>query len=542
MLAAAKHVYTRLRSSSSTCAAATIRDVARSGIALDAAKPARILRRACGRSILVSPRRRLIESVRHVGRLSRRDRPSAQVGQHAEIFTPMQRNPTPPKFAPVGRIARQAFTALEHFLHVEAASGIVLLLAALVALVWANSPFAHAYHALWETPVVFSVGRHAFAQPLHFWINDTLMTVFFLVVGIEIRREIHEGSLSDLRQALLPLAAAAGGVAVPALIYVAVNLPAGAVRGWAVPTATDIAFAVGVLALLGRSIPGNVRIFLLTLAIVDDIIAVLIIAFCYSNGLDYVGFAIAGAGIAMVFVMQRLGIGLAPAYVVPGAVIWFGLLVSGAHPTLAGVVLGLLTPVVPTRRREHALVELSRAAGHVADRWADANSDLDRLARPLQTLRLAQRELLPPVLRVQWALHPWVAFGIMPLFALANAGVSVNGLDLSAGPAPWVFAGVVLALVAGKPAGVFGVSWVLVKLGLGRLPTGVSWGGIGLIALLAGIGFTMSMFVAMLAFPDPRLLGVAKLGVLFGSLISGCAGFAWGSVYARKAAAGRRNE
>lgn len=446
----------------------------------------------------------------------------------------MQRNQTPLKLPPVERIARRAFTALEHFLHIEAASGILLLLAALTALVWANSPFAHAYHALWEMPVVFSVGQHVFSQPLHFWINDGLMTVFFLVVGIEIRREMHEGSLSDIKQALLPLAAAAGGVAVPALIYFAVNLPSGAVRGWAVPTATDIAFAVGVLALLGRSIPGNVRIFLLTLAIVDDIIAVLIIAFFYSSGLDYAGFAIAGAGVAMVLVMQRLGIGVAPAYIVPGAVVWFGLLVSGAHPTLAGVALGLLTPVVPTRRREHALVELSRAAGHVADRGADTDGDLDRLARPMQTLRLAQRELLPPVLRVQWALHPWVAFGIMPLFALANAGVSFDGLNVLAGPAPWVLLGIVLALVVGKPAGVFGVSWLLVKLGLCRLPTGVSWRGIGLIALLAGIGFTMSMFVAMLAFSDESVLSVAKLGVLVGSLVSGCLGFAWGSVYMRK--------
>ncbi|MFP3557342.1 Na+/H+ antiporter NhaA [Paraburkholderia sp. SIMBA_049] len=438
------------------------------------------------------------------------------------------------KLPPVERIARKAFTALEHFLHIEAASGIVLLVAAFAALIWANSPYAHAYHTLWETPVVFGVGGHAFGRPLHFWINDALMTIFFLVVGIEIRREIHEGSLSDIRQAVLPLAAAIGGVAAPALIYFLVNYRSGLVGGWAVPTATDIAFAVGALALLGRSIPANVRIFLLTLAIVDDIIAVLIIAFCYSSGLNYVGFAIAAAGVAMVLAMQRLGVGVAPAYVIPGAVVWFGLLVSGAHPTLAGVVLGLLTPVIPTRRRERALVELSRAAAHVAVRSADPSSDLDRLARPMQTLRLVERELLPPVLRVQWALHPWVAYGIMPLFALANAGVSLDGLKVSASPAPWVLAGIVLALVVGKPAGVFGVSWLLVKLKLCRLPTGVSWGGVGLIALLAGIGFTMSVFVAMLAFPDENILGIAKLGVLIGSLISGCLGIAWGFAYARQ--------
>lgn len=449
----------------------------------------------------------------------------------------MQRNFTLSQRLRIQRIAHKAFTALEHFLHVEAASGIVLLAAALAALVWANSPFASIYHAFWQTPVGFSVGPHTFDHPLQFWINDVLMTVFFLVVGIEIRREVHEGSLSDVRQAVLPLAAAVGGVAVPALIYVAVNRRAGAVSGWAVPTATDIAFAVGVLALLGRAIPGNVRIFLLTLAIVDDVIAVLVIAFCYSSGLHYVGFAIAVAGIAMVFAMQRLGIGLAPAYLVPGAIVWLGLLVGGAHPTLAGVVLGLLTPVEPTRQREHALVQFSRAASHVADRGADVASDLDGLARPMQRLRGAQRELLPPVLRVQWALHPWVAYLIMPLFALANAGVSFTGLNLETAPAPSVLIGIVLALVVGKPLGVFGASWLLVKAGVCRLPTGVSWQGVGLVALLAGIGFTMSIFVAMLAFPDENTLGVARFGVLLGSLLSGVLGIAWGSAYARKCAA-----
>lgn len=446
----------------------------------------------------------------------------------------MQRKTTSASLPRAERLARNAFTALEHFLHVEAASGLVLLAAAAVAIVWANSPFAHSYHALWETPIVLHAGAYSFDHPLHFWINDALMTVFFLVVGIEIRREIHEGSLSDIRQAVLPLAAALGGVVAPALVYLAVNHRAGAVSGWAVPTATDIAFAAGVLALLGRSIPGNVRIFLLTLAIVDDVIAVLVIAVFYSSGLDYVGFAIAAAGIGLVLLMQRLRIGSAPAYVVPGAVIWFGLLVSGAHPTLSGVVLGLLTPVVPTLRREHALVEFSRAANHVADTSADAASDLDRLAQPMQTLRGAQRELLPPVLRVQWALHPWVAYAIMPLFALANAGVTFTGLNLGNGPAPWVLAGIVLALVAGKPLGVFGVSWLLVKAGVCRLPTGVSWRGIVLVALLAGIGFTMSMFVAMLAFSDENTLDVAKFGVLLGSLLSGCLGIAWGAGYARQ--------
>lgn len=446
----------------------------------------------------------------------------------------MQRDLKPPTLPPVERIARKAFTALEHFLHIEAASGIVLLMAAVTALVWANSPFAGAYHALWETPLVFSTGQHVFSHSLHFWINDVLMTVFFLVVGMEIRREIHEGSLSELRQVMLPLAAATGGAVAPALVYLVVNRSSGMVVGWAVPTATDIAFAVGVLALLGRAIPGNVRIFLLTLAIVDDIIAVLVIAFCYSSGLDYVGFVVAAAGILMVLAMQRLGIGVAPAYIVPGALVWFGLHVSGVHPTLAGIVLGLLTPVVPGRRREHALVELAHAAGSVADRGAVASSDLDCLASPMQRLRLAQRKLVPPVLRVQWALHPWVAYGIMPIFALANAGVSFAGLDLARPESLRVFAGIAVGLVVGKPLGVFCVSWLLVKSGLCRLPTGVTWSGIGLVAILAGVGFTMSVFIAMLAFHESHVLAVAKLGVLIGSLLAGIFGLSWGIVYRRR--------
>lgn len=432
------------------------------------------------------------------------------------------------------RLTERAFATLERFLHIEAVSGIVLLVAAAVALIWANSPLADSYHHLWHTPLSFGLGGFTFSQPLHFWINDALMTVFFLVVGMEIRREMHEGALSNFRQASLPIAAALGGVVAPALIYLALNADAVRQHGWAVPTATDIAFAVGVLALLGRSIPGNVRVFLLALAIIDDIIAVLIIAVIYSGGLDYTGFAVAGAGLALVLGLQQMGIGSAFAYVIPGAIVWIGLLMTGAHPTLAGVVLGLMTPVVPVRTRERPLEMLARIAAELTGRDAEEKSDLHHLAQPLRQLRLAQRELLPPVVRVQSALHPWVAYGVMPLFALANAGVSLGGMDLSAGGAQWVVAGVMMALVLGKPLGVITVSWLMVRLGWCRLPPGVSWGGIWLIGLLAGIGFTMSIFIAMLAFTDDTLLGAAKLGVLMGSLIAAILGMAWGVVYARQ--------
>lgn len=429
-------------------------------------------------------------------------------------------------------LAERAFATLERFLHIEAASGVVLLIAAAAALIWANSSFAHSYHALWHLPLSIGIGGWTYSQSLHFWINDALMTVFFLVVGMEIRREIHEGALSDLKQASLPVMAALGGVAVPALIYLGFNADPARQHGWAVPTATDIAFAVGVLALLGRSIPANVRVFLLALAIIDDIIAVLIIALFYSGGLDYNGFLVAGLGVALVLGFRQIGIGSAFAYVLPGAITWIGLLMTGAHPTLAGVVLGMLTPVVPLRTRERPLDVVMRAAERLRDH-DDKTHDSHQLAAPLKQLRLAQRELLPPVVRVQMALHPWVAFGVMPLFALANAGVSLSSVDLSAAASQWVMGGIALALVVGKPLGVIGVSWLAVRLGWCRLPPGVSWGGICLIGLLAGIGFTMSIFIAMLAFNDEALLGAAKLGVLLGSLVAVILGLVWGVVYRR---------
>ncbi|MFT4103126.1 MAG: Na+/H+ antiporter NhaA [Burkholderiaceae bacterium] len=433
-------------------------------------------------------------------------------------------------------LAERAFATLERFLHIEAASGIVLLIAAAVALIWANSPFAHGYHALWHLPVSIGIGGFTFSESLHFLVNDALMTVFFLVVGMEIRREIHEGALSDPRQASLPILAALGGVAAPALIYAALNGDPSRIHGWAVPTATDIAFAVGVLALLGRGIPAHVRIFLLALAIIDDIVAVLIIALFYSGGLDWHGFLVAGLGILAVLGLQRIGIGSALAYVLPGAVVWIGLLMTGAHPSLAGVVLGMMTPVVPLPMRERPLDGVTRAVQRLHDH--DDAQGAQGLTAPLRQLRLAQRELLPPVVRVQMALHPWVAYGIMPVFALANAGVGMGGIDLSAAGPRWVIGSVALALVAGKPLGVVGVSWAAVRLGWCRLPPGVSWAGIWLIGLLAGVGFTMSLFIAMLAFDDEALLGAAKLGVLTGSLVAALLGLAWGSAYRRALAAG----
>lgn len=434
----------------------------------------------------------------------------------------MNRPDSDVRIPPAQAVAERLFNALSRFLHVEAVSGVVLLIAAAGALIWANSPAAESYLHFWHVPLTFGFGSYAVSQPLHFWVNDGLMTIFFLVVGLEIRREIYEGALANIRLAALPLAAALGGVTVPALIYVSLNTDPTLHAGWAVPTATDIAFAVGVLALLGRSIPSSIRILLLALAIIDDIAAVLIIAFFYSSSLDPSGIVLAIAGILLVLAFQHLGFGSAIAYVIPGFVLWAGFLKIGIHPTLAGVILGLMTPVVPLIRRERPVAFVTRAMNEFGQRVQtnEGQADPRALLEPVKQLKRAQRDILPPVIRVQAALHPWVAYGIMPVFALANAGVAIGGFDFHAAATQSVMLGVFLGLVLGKPIGIFLASWSVVRLGWCELPPGATWSGVVLVGFLGGIGFTMSIFIANLAFGSELLLNAAKLGVL---AASGCA-------------------
>lgn len=436
---------------------------------------------------------------------------------------------------PLGhRISQSVSEQVSRLVHIEAFGGVVLILAAIVALIWANSPYAQSYHDFWTQTVGFQLGDWAMSNSLHFWVNDALMTIFFLAVGMEIRREIHQGALSDLRQAALPLAAAAGGVIVPALVYVALNSDPTLRAGWAVPTATDIAFAVGVLALLGKSIPSNVRILLLAIAIIDDIVAVLIIAFFYSGGLDYTGFWYVLLGVVLVIAWQRLGIASAYAYILPGAILWFGVLKTGAHPTLAGVILGLMTPVYARPLPADPLELVEKNLQQLRQQSQKPDTDETVLLQSIANIRQAQRELLPPVARVQMQLHPWVSFLVMPIFALANAGVSFQGIDISSGGAQTVMFGVVLALVLGKPLGIFMACRLAVWLKICQLPEGVSWSGVSLIGVLAGIGFTMSIFIGTLAFSDEVLLGAAKLGVLTASLVAAVLGLVWGVVYTRR--------
>lgn len=440
-----------------------------------------------------------------------------------------------PDIPPLHRVTMKVSSAFARMLHIEAMSGIVLLIAAAIALIWANSPWAASYFATWHAPLALTLGPWTWSTDLHFFVNDVLMTIFFLVVGMEIRREMYNGALADVRQALLPIIAALGGVVVPALIYVALARgDAQLLNGWAIPTATDIAFAVGVLALLGKSIPGPLRIFLLALAIIDDIVAVLIIAFFYSGGLDYSGFGIALVGLVLVLLFNRMGVAAAWAYVVPGAILWLGLLHTGAHPTLAGVVLGLMTPVAMRPAQRHHLDVAEQALTRIRSHAQRGQFEVDVLHHELRIATTAQRDLLPPVFRLPAMLHPWVAFGVMPIFALANAGVQFGGMDLAATGPHTVFWGVLLALVLGKPLGVFLATFLAVKSGVSPLPEGINWRGVLLVGVLAGIGFTMAIFVGGLAFSDAALLSAAKLGILAASATAAIVGLVYGFIVRHK--------
>ncbi len=418
---------------------------------------------------------------------------------------------------PFRKRVQRILAPVERFLAIEAASGIVLMVAAAAALVWANSPWRAAYSDLWHTPFAFRFGSFAFERDLHFWTNDGLMTVFFFVVGLEIRREIHSGELSEVRRAALPLAAALGGMQIPVLIFLAFNLGRPSAVGWAVPMATDIAFAVGALALLGKRVTPALRVLLLALAVIDDVGAIVVIALFYSANIAAMGFAVLGLGVLGTFVMQLLGVRSPLAYVAPGTVIWAGAYIAGIHPTLAGVILGFMTPVKawygvdefldPTEARVHSL----RSNGVRDDRT---------LLPHLHMLKVANREAVSPVERLQHALHGWVAFGTMPFFAFANSGVPLGQISF-AGDAKWVFLGVTLGLTIGKPIGILTVSWLAARSGVAALPTGVRWPHIGVVGMVGGIGFTMALFIAQLAFPPGPLLEIAKFAILCGSGLAG---------------------
>lgn len=434
----------------------------------------------------------------------------------------------PPESSPrARRLALKLLRPVEKFLHIQTSSGILLLLVAVVALVWANSPWASSYTDLLHTPISLGFGEHFFSRSLHFWVNDILMVVFFFLVGLEVRREIFEGELSEPRRAALPLAAAIGGMLTPAIIFLAFNHGTPASGGWGMPMATDIAFALGVLALLGDRVPSALRVLLLAVAIIDDIGAILVIAIFYSSGVEMSGFVLAGLAIAVIIIFQRIGVRNPYIYIAPGILLWAGVLLAGIHPTIAGVILGMLTPVRAWFGSDGFLAETDKSLGELRKKITEGQ-DPHSLLPDLERINVARREAIPPVTRIESAIQPWVAFVIMPIFALANAGVSIGGMGEWAAESTGIVLGVGLGLVVGKPLGIFLFSWLAVRLGLAALPTAVSWSGVLVVGCVAGIGFTMALFIGALAFSDPAMLSIAKLTVLCASTVAGILGLVLG--------------
>ncbi len=373
---------------------------------------------------------------------------------------------------------------ITRFFQLEAAGGLLLIAAAALALIINNSPLSWLYNAFLETPVEARIGALQIAKPLLLWINDGLMALFFLVIGLEVKREVLEGHLSKPSQIVLPGAAAIGGMVVPALIYVALNTGnAEALNGWAIPMATDIAFALGVLALLGKRVPVSLKLFLMTLAIIDDLGAIIVIALVYSGELSQVSLILAAVSIIALIAMNRSGVSRLAPYLLVGLVLWVCVLKSGVHATLAGVVLAFCIPLRTSSK-----------------------------ASPLLTL--------------EHGLHPWVAYGILPLFAFANAGVSLAGVTMESFTHP-VPLGIAAGLLLGKTLGVFGLTWLAVKTRMASLPKEANWGHVLGVSILCGIGFTMSLFVGSLAF-EPGVSAYAgedRMGILTGSILSAIIGY-----------------
>jgi Na+:H+ antiporter, NhaA family len=400
---------------------------------------------------------------------------------------------------------------VRRFLETEASGGILLVIAAAIALLWANSPWQHGYHQLWSTEIHLAVGNIERSFDLEELVNDGLMTFFFLVVGLEIKRELVAGELRDPRTAALPAIAALGGMVVPVLLYLAITAGSAGVGGWGVPMATDIAFAVGVLALLSRRVPSSLKLFLLTLAIVDDIGAIVVIAVAYSKGIEPLALAVAVASVGLVVAMRATNVRWHGYYIAAGVVLWIAVYEAGVHATLAGVVMGLLAPARPA------------APASVVREWTSDLADEPTPAE-IATMATLARQSVSVAERLEHQLHPMTSFLIVPLFALANAGVTIEGDGLEADGAGRVLAGVVVGLVAGKLVGISLFSWLALRFRVGVLPPDLRPGHIVGGAAVAGIGFTVSLFVAALAFDDPMLVSAAKIGVLVASLLASVIG------------------
>ena len=413
------------------------------------------------------------------------------------------------------------------FTGVEAAGGVVLLISAIAALIWANAPFGESYDTFWNTPLNLEIGELIHLdESLKDFVNDALMVVFFFVVGLEVKRELVLGELRDPKHAALPAIAALGGMIVPALIFLAfvAGEGGGAARGWGIPIATDIAFSVGVISLLGRRVSISAKLFLLTLAIADDIAAIAVIAIFYTSHLQTGWLLAAVVSLLLIRAASRIGVRSMIFYVVAGIATWFFVFESGVHATLAGVALGFLTPAAAWYSDEEYFARANWVLSH---RKMDEAAPLSaaRIDQNALTLANVSRESVPPLQRLEHALHPWSSFVIVPIFALANAGVRFSNVDVGAAVTSSVSMGVAFGLVAGKIVGITGAAWLAIRFNLGKMPRRTGWSQIVGLAALAGIGFTVSLFVTELAFTDELLGNRAKIGIFIGSTISGVIGY-----------------
>lgn len=419
--------------------------------------------------------------------------------------------------------AEKLLAPLQDFLHKEASSGILLLIFTIVALLWANSAWSDTYNLIWTRKLTIGYGDFLLSKPLLLWINDGLMAIFFFVVGLEIKREVLIGELASFRKAILPVAAAIGGMVFPALIYAAFNYGGGGSRGWGIPMATDIAFALGVLALLGKRVPVSLKIFLTAVAVVDDLGAVLMIAIFYTADIIWIHLAIAAVILVALVIANRLGVRNPIVYSILGFGLWLAFLRSGVHATVAGVLLAM---TIPSRARinDRQFVKHSRT---IIDEFEEADEGDEYLNESQRSSLHVLEDLVEhakaPLQRLEYELHPWVAYAIMPLFALANAGVAL-GSGFATVFSDRISLGVIFGLIIGKQVGITLLSWLVVKGKLADLPEGVNWRHIYGVSWLAGIGFTMSLFISSLAFGVSSLLETAKFGTLIASLIAGIVG------------------
>jgi NhaA family Na+:H+ antiporter len=424
-----------------------------------------------------------------------------------------------------GRTAPGFLGIIERFVKQESFSGFLLFAAALVAMLWANSPWSQSYFDLWHTPVGLEVGTLILDMDLGHWVNDALMAIFFLVIGLEIKRELMVGELSSMRKAAFPLVAALGGMVVPVLFYIAVNLgEGGQVSGFGIPMATDIAFALGFLLLLGKRVPMSLKIFLISLAIFDDLGAIAVIALFYGSSLDLAAIGYAAAAMGALILLNRTGVKNLIPYLILGVVLWFSVSASGIHPTVAGVLLALTIPVRSKISGEKFInvcqLELEAFSEHEADRKNMLLTDNQQDA--LESLADAYDAVQNPLVRLQHRLHPISAFFIMPLFALANAGVLISGISFSV--LEPISLGILLGLVLGKPIGIAGFAYIATRLGWTQKPTSIAWKHVIGAGMLGGVGFTMSIFIANIAFENEATIALGKLFILSSSMVMGVLG------------------